>query len=217
MISLEDLGFVKGIICETLVSTYTNQGYPNIAPMGVIGLDSKKIMIKIYKSSNTYKNLVSKRCAIVNLSSDPSLFYQSAMKETNSKDVISIDLFEKGDLVDAPKLKTAEATLEVTILHIKELDSERVEILFEVKAINAPSCFPKVHCRAFSAAIESIILATRIKLYLVGNHFQKKQAIRMIEKVANFKEIVNRTAPKSEYADIISDLIRRIEKWKENK
>ncbi len=217
MISLEDLGFVKGIICETIVSTYTNQGRPNIAPMGVIKLDPKKIMIRIYKSSNTYKNLESKRCAVVNLSSEPSLFYRSAIKETNIEDIISSDLFEKGDFVEAPRLKKADATLEVSVLDIDEIDSERAEILFEVKTIKATSCLPKAYCRAFSATIESIVLATRIKLYLGGNQSRQKQAIKMIEKVMYFKEIVKRTAPKSEYADILSDLIKRIEVWKANK
>ena len=36
----------------------------------------------------------------------------------------------------------------------------------------------------------------------------------MINEVMYFKEIVNRTAPKSEYFDIIIDLIKKIEGWK---
>ena len=69
MVNLEDLGFAKGIIFETIVSTYSSQGSPNIAAMGVLQLDSENIMIRIYKSSKTYNNLVSRRCAIINLSS----------------------------------------------------------------------------------------------------------------------------------------------------
>ena len=102
MKKLEDLGFTKGAISETLVSTYSNQGYPNIAPMGVINLDQKKIMIRIYKSSNTFKNLKAKRCAIVNLSSNPAFFYKSAIKEANYEDKISTDYYERGTFVDAP-------------------------------------------------------------------------------------------------------------------
>lgn len=217
MIKLEDLGFAKGVICETIVSTYSNHGYPNFAPMGVIEIDPKRIMIKIYKSSNTYKNLKAKRCAVVNLSSDPSLFYKSAIKETNIEQKNFLDLFEKGNLVDAPKLKMADATLEVSVLDINEENYEKAKIVFEVKTIKAIRCFPKVHCRAFSATIESIILATRIRLFLAGNQLQQKQVNNMIDKVMSFKEIVKRTAPKSKHVDIMSDLIRKIESWKKNK
>jgi len=217
MISLEELGFTKGIIFETIVSTYTKQGHPNIAPMGVIKLDTKKILIKIFRSSNTFKNLKSKRCAVINLSTDATLFYKSAIKENNIDNKISKDLFEKGEIVEAPRLKKADATIEVSVWEINNLDSERADVILEVKNIIAAGCFPKVYSRAFSATIESIILATRIKLYLVGNQLQQKQAYKMIEKVMWFKEIIKRTAPKSKYANIISDLIKRIEVWKKNK
>jgi len=86
-----------------------------------------------------------------------------------------------------------------------------------VKKIKSAGCLPKVYNRAFSATIESIILATRIKLFLVGNQLQQKQAKKMIEKVMWFKEIIRRTAPKSEYENIISDLIEKIKVWKKNK
>ena len=217
MISLEDLGFIKGIISETIVSTYTKQGLPNIAPMGVIKVDPKKIMIKIYKSSNTYKNIKSKKCAVVNLSADPTLFYKAAIKESNIGNKISGDLFEKGDLVDAPRLKKAAANIEVSVLNINDLDLEKAEVILEVKKIKTAVYLPKVYCRAFSATIESIILATRIKPYLVGNQLQQKQAENMMEKVKCLEEIVKRTAPKSECTEIMSDLIRRIESWKTNK
>ena len=217
MIKLEDLGLVKGVICETIMSTYSNHRVPNFAPMGVIKIDSKKIMIKIYKTSNTYKNLLANSCAVINLCSDSSLFYVSAIKETKIEHKISSDLFEKGDIVNAPKLKIADATLEVLVIEVKEENLEKVKIIFEVKAIKGKKCFPKVHSRAFSATIESIILATRIKFCLDGDHFQKKQANKMIEKVMWFKEIVQRTAPKSKHADVMSDLMRRIESWKASK
>jgi hypothetical protein len=214
MIKIEDLGFAKGVICETIVSTYSKHGIPNFAPMGVIKLDQKKIMIKIYKTSNTYKNLLTNCCAVVNLCSDPSMFYMSAIKEVKIENKKFLDLFEKGDLVNAPKLKSADATLEVVVVEFTEENLEKVKIVFEVKSIKGKRCFPKVHCRAFSATIESIILATRIRFYLVGDQLQKKQANKMIEKVMWLKEIVKRTTPKSKQADIMSDLIRRIESWK---
>ena len=217
MSTLEELGFKKGIISETLVSTYSKNGCPNMAPMGVINLNSNKILIKIYKSSKTYKNLKSKRCAVINLSTDPTLFYKSAIKEANSGNKISKDLFEKGDIVDAPRLKKADATIEVSVCSINNLESDRPEVILEVKNIKAAVCLPKAYCRAFSAIIEAIILATRIKLYLIGNQFQQKQANDMIEKVMWFEEVIKRTAPKSEHANIMSDLIKKIESWKKNK
>jgi hypothetical protein len=214
---LEDLGFAKGTISETLVSTYSNQGYPNIAPMGAINIDQKKIMIRIYKSSNTFKNLKAKRCAIVNLSSNPTFFYKSAIKEANYQGKFASDFYEKGTFVDAPKLKNANASIEVIVREIKDLDSERAEIIFDVKSINAKRILPKVYCRAFGVLIESIILATRIKIYLRGNELQQKQAFDMIKKVQYYIKIVKRTAPNSEYTSIMDDLMNTIDIWKNKK
>ena len=36
MTNLDDLGFLKGSIGETIVSTYDVDGQPNAAPMGVV-------------------------------------------------------------------------------------------------------------------------------------------------------------------------------------
>jgi len=213
MVNLEDLGFAKGIIFETIVSTYSSQGSPNIAAMGVLQLDSENIMIRIYKSSKTYNNLVSRRCAIINLSSDAALFYKSAIKDSYVRDEISLDLFKKGDLVDAPELKRADATIEVILSDIKDLDSERAEVYLKTKLIKIRNYFPRVYTRAFSAIIESVILATRIRLLSVGNESQKKKASKMKEKIKEFEEIVKRTAPNSEYDNIMFDLINKIETW----
>ena len=214
MTKLEDLGFERGIIVEALVTTFSKKGIPNIAPMGVIQLNSKKVKIRIFKTARTYKNILSKRCAIVNISSDISVFYKSTFKDSSKKKIFSSDFFEKGDQVDAPRLKSAKATVEIELFDLIELEKNRTEMIFEVKSIKADLGFPKIYCRAFSAVIEAIILATRIKPCLIGNKSQKKKASEMIEEVVYFKEIVNRTAPRSEYFDIIMDLIKEIESWK---
>ena len=67
MTKLTDLGFSNGVIVETVVSTYNEDGQANAAPMGTEMTNAQRIVFRIYTSSLTYKNLQSKRCAVVNV------------------------------------------------------------------------------------------------------------------------------------------------------
>jgi hypothetical protein len=83
MAKLTDLGFSKDIVVETILSTYNPDGQPNAAPMGILMKNEQCVTIKLYKSSSTYQNLVSRRCGVINITSDPEVFFLSAFKEAN--------------------------------------------------------------------------------------------------------------------------------------
>jgi hypothetical protein len=67
MNNLEDLGFIKGVILETIVSTYCLDGQPTAAPMGVMTMDMRYVIVKPYCSTLTFKNLYFQRDAVLNL------------------------------------------------------------------------------------------------------------------------------------------------------
>ena len=215
MTNLADLGFSEGVIVETIVSTYNVDGQANAAPMGAIMTSPQHIVIRIYTSSLTYKNLQSKKCAVVNVTSDPELFYRTAFKEANPYGEIPQKLFGKGKTVDAPVLRAAESHIEVAIVDITPVDTERAEVVCDVKLIQTSSVMPKVYCRALFATIEAIIHATRVEAFLVHSDRQKReQALKLLEAIRECNDVVNRVASNSRYSKIMADLNQRIDSWR---
>lgn len=217
MADLTDLGFLKGVIAETVVSTYSPDGQPNAAPMGAIMDSLQRIIIRIYTSSLTYKNLQLKRCAVVNVTSDAELFYRTAFKEANTDGEMPQEWFEKAETVDAPRLKMADAFIEVNVVKTSPLDAERAEATCKVKLIKAQKVLPKVYCRALFATIEAILHATRIKPFLAGDEREQKQALKLLKKFEICRDIVKHAAPNSPYSEIMSDLTTMIDSWRKDK
>jgi hypothetical protein len=215
MTELTDLGFSREMITETIISTYDDQRQANAAPMGVTIKNTKQIVLRIYTSSSTYKNLQVKRCAVVNVVTDPELFYQTAFKYNETKSSLPREWFETAELVDAPRLRKAEAHIEVAVDAISPLKDGRAEITCEVKLIRASKILPKVYCRALFATIEAIIHATRVEVFMKQGHREKKeQALKLIELIEECNNVVNRVAPNSHYSEIMEDLIGHINSWR---
>jgi len=212
--SLHDLGFLKGSIGETIVSTYDVDGQPNAAPMCVVLESNERLLIRPYLSSLTYRNLEAKRCAVVNVASNAELFYLTAFKEANPDGKLSSELFGKAEMVDAPRLREADATVEVSVAETRSLGDERAEFLCNVQLVTASKALPKVYCRAQFAIIEAIIHATRIKPFLRGDKQEQECAFRLLELVEICSDVVERTAPNSRYSEIMADLTQRIHLWR---
>jgi hypothetical protein len=211
---LSDLGFHKGAIGETIVSTYDADGQPNAAPMGAVIEDNERLLIRPYTASLTYRNLQAKRCAVVNVTSNPELFYLTAFKEANPKGKLSPELFQKAETVDAPRLREADATVEVSVAEARSFGSERAEFLCNVRLVAVSKALPKVYCRAQFATIEAIIHATRVKPFLRGDEQERERAFRLMGLIEICQDVVNRTAPDSRYSEIMADLTRRINLWR---
>jgi len=215
--NLTELGFNKGIIGETIVSTFDLNGQPNAAPMGILIENDVQLKIKPYRTSLTCKNLQTKRCAVVNLTSNPRLFYLTAFKDLRLDKKLSDGMFEEAEKVDAPRLKAADSTIEVSVAKTDSFSSERAEFLCNVQLVKSSKTLPKVYCRAQFATIEAIIHSTRIKLFIKGNQEQQKQAIQLLELVNICNDIVNRTAPNSIYSEIMTEINQRIDLWRNKK
>jgi hypothetical protein len=215
MTELTDLGFSKGVIVETIICTYNADGQPNAAPMGAVMKSLQRIALRIYTSALTYANLQAKRCAVVNITSDPEVFYRTAFKEANPNGKVPQKLFEKAKTVDAPRLRAADAFVEVAVADITSLDAERVEVTCDVKLVQATSILPKAYCRAAFATIEAIVNATRVEAFIAHSDKRKReQALKLLETIRECNNIVNRVAPNSRYSEIMTDLNQRIDSWR---
>ncbi len=213
MDNLVNLGFLKKTIMETIVSTYDVKGEPNAAPMGVEMKNKQHMIIRPYLSSLTYKNLQLKRCAVINITSDPELYYRTAFKEVNPIGRTPAEWFEKADVVDAPRFRRVDAFIEVYVISVRPLGAERAEVFCDIRLIKILNPFPRTYCRATFAVIEAVIHATRVKIFLANDMME--DAEKLIELIKYYNDLVNRVAPNSSYSKTMSDLIRTINSWKD--
>ncbi|MDR2203727.1 MAG: DUF447 family protein [Nitrososphaerota archaeon] len=208
MVALVDLGFSKDAVYEIIVCTYNQDGTSNAAPMGVVMQDFQHVLLTIYNSATTLKNLQIHRLATLNLTGDIDIFFQTALKDIS----LPMDWFKKSDKIGAPQLKQADATIDVTVQDFVPLDNQRTIVISKVQQITALTCYPQSYCRAKFAVLEAIIHATRVKAFI---NIEKEQAYvaKLVDLIQNCAEVVNRSAPHSHYAKLMIDLQKKIDTW----
>jgi len=214
--SLADLGFKKHVIAEVILSTFSVEGKPNAAPMGLIMEDEQHLIVDLFNTSQTYRNIKAKRYAVANLTSDIEIFYFSTFKEATSKGKLPAEWFEKAYFVDAPKLRIADASIEVSVEHMELLETRgtmKTRATLKVESINATQSYPKVFSRAGSLTIEAIVAATRVQEFLKIKGKQER-VIKLLGLINDCNQIVNRIAPDSPYSWVMNDLVERVDGWR---
>jgi hypothetical protein len=209
MVTLADLGFSKGVIYESIVCTYNSEGVLNAAPMGVVMQEPLQVVLTIYNSACTLKNLQHSMVATLNFTDSLDVFFQTALKEA----VLPLEWFEKSDKVNAPQLKQAHATIAVNIQNFLPLDTYRTRVICNVLQVHAVKSYPQSYCRAKPAVLEAIIHATRIKEL---SHIEEEQGHvdRLVNLIQNCHDVVNRSAPKSPYAEMMLALQKKVDSWR---
>jgi hypothetical protein len=210
---LTDLGFSKGAIFETILSTCNPDGTADAAPMGVVMKDQHSISLNLYNSSQTCRNLKTNKCAVINLTGNIEFFYKTTFKEANPNGKLPQEWFEKEEAVNAAKLGSADASIVVSVVEMEPIGAEKTKFSCNVIQINASKIYPQVYCRATSATLEAIIHATRVKLF-INQKIKQKDVTKLLELIKNSNDIVNRTAPNSMYSAFMADLMKRIDEWR---
>jgi uncharacterized protein len=213
MAKLTDLGFLKGMIFEAIVSTYNRDGSPNAAPMGATMQTQHIICLKVFNSSETNRNLKTNKCAVINFTNNIDVFYRTTFKEANPNGRLPQEWFEKTEAVNAPKLQSSDATIDVSVVSMQQMGAEKTNFSCSVVKINVDKMYPKIYCRAMAMTLEAIIHATRVKAF-VNDEKQQKNVDALLELIGNNKNVVNRVAPNSIYATIMADLTKRIDSWR---
>jgi len=213
MAKLTDLGFSKGAIFETILSTYNQDGTPNAAPMGTTMQNPQTISLNIFNSSQTSRNLKANKCAVITLTSNIELFYKTAFKEANPNGKLPQEWFEKAETVNAPKLRLADAIIEITEVGMEPNGVEKTKFSCNIEQIITEKMCPQVYCRAMPLTLEAIIHASRVKVF-VNDEKQKKNVNKLLGIIDNCNDMVNRTAPNSAYSAVMDDLMKRIDSWR---
>ena len=213
LLKLSEFGFSTGILYETIVSTYNPDGTPNAAPMGITLQNEQHLTINIFNSSKTCRNLQTAKCAVINLTNNIQAFYQTAFKEANPNGKLPLKWFEKAKVVEAPKLRFADASVEVKVDNLALLGEEKTEVSLAVQSVEVTKKNPRAPCRAMTLTLEAIVYATRVKAF-INDPTKQAQVYRLLENISGCSEVVNRVAPNSSYQLVMTDLQKRISSWR---
>jgi uncharacterized protein len=216
MAKLTDLGFLTGNIVETIISTYGADGKPNAAPMGVVMGDEQNLIINLFNSSTTYKNIKESKCAVLNLTGNIEVFYRTAFKEANPNGELPKEWFKEATTVNAPRLSLADGSIEVSIKELLPAGTEKTIVVFKANGILATKKYPQVYNRAMSQTLEAIIHATRVKLF-INDRKEQNRVNKLLKMISNCNDVVKRVAPNSSYSLVMADLMKRIDLWQEQK
>ncbi|WP_135604514.1 DUF447 domain-containing protein [Methanococcoides sp. NM1] len=155
-IDLDTFGINEGI-SEMIVTTY--QGWsPNAAPMGIIRKDNE-LLVRLFKGSTTYNNVLAEHRLVANLVYDPLLFVRTTFGNVDSSE---FDVFTHDERSFAV-LKEAVAWAVFECVDMKETSEALVAKLKPLHARMNKHVFRSVN-RGFNLVIESCVHATRYEL-----------------------------------------------------
>jgi hypothetical protein len=167
------------MITETIVITLNEQGEANFAPMGVT-IGDGEILIRPYKESATYRNLLASGAAVVNLTDNVLLFAESAVSSPQ------FPAFP-ADMVRGLILKDACSYYECAV---KESDTLHERASFHCRVVKKGVLREFIGFnRAKNAIIEAAILATRVRFLGVEP---------ILHEYRRFAEIVKKTGGEQE-------------------
>ncbi len=202
-----NLGIATGVTYETIISTLSQHGEYNAAPMAIRSEDGTSIVLRPYKTARTYYNLITTRNAVANFTDDPFLFFVTAFKEEGFNDP---EMLTKVEEVHVPRLTKADSFLELQVMKVEETAERAVVTCSPIhgEIINLPT---KPYCRGKFAAIEAVIHATRVKVFLADGRMREAESlVRMIHA---YRDLVYRVAPSSSYSIVVGKVVDLVEKW----
>lgn len=199
--SLDRLGFPERCIVETILVTRNRDGSYNAAPMGVTR-DGVSLIVRPFKSTQTFTNISLGGSASINLTDRPHLFLATTFKEE----------VEDQPAVDENGLEGADATIQTEIGKMFDESELRASFTLTPRDIKIKSPYPTVFSRGRSEAIEAIIHATRIQVFSEEGHDPEVQTL--IGKVRENIDVINKVSSEGSVELIVAErLLSLIRKW----
>ena len=153
MVILEILGFNKDTYSEVIVTTSCN-GKVNAAPIGVRMFNDRTLYFKIYRPSTTYEYIACSRECVLNITSNPRLFYTSIFDKEKLK-------FKRSFRVSPPRIIGANGYVECKVSSVEDFEEYSIVYCNPVH-VEYESQPPKAFNRAEPAIIEALIHYSRI-------------------------------------------------------
>ena len=205
---LDELGFSMGNVNEAIITTVNPDGSPNAAAMGILRVGQKNLEIRPFKTSSTYENLLKRRKACINITDDPSLFLVTTFKNER------LEGFQKASITGDLKLESSDAHVFIDVLDRSNISEIQSSFRCIASSIDIRRHIPRVFSRGRSAAIEAIVHATRIEVFIREGRLKRVE--RLIKRFDACKDVVNRvSAPDSTEVKVIKALEMMIGRWRE--
>jgi hypothetical protein len=205
---INTLGFVRGSICEVILTTINPDGSRNAAPMGIMRTGPISVEIKPFKTSNTYRNLLMNKIACLNITADPVLFLITSFKGECFKDFPDIS-FRKGMRID-----DSDAHVFIEVESSQDIAVNRSRFICRATSIEVNKTTPIVFSRGKAEAIEAIVHATRIEVFSRNETWDKVE--NLIRRFHASKDIVEKvSAPDSMETKVVRELDRLIKGWRD--
>lgn len=201
---MDQMGFDYGSTIETVLTTWNHDGTVNAAPMGVIRNPKDQIIIKPYRSSNTFRNMLKNKEICVNTTQDIEIFFKTAFKDED----LGLFPVKKGELL----LEGSDASIKCKIINIEYKNVNRPEFTAEIKQILTKKRIPIGFNRGRSNAIEAIIQASHIKYK--SNERGEDLKTNLINFNYNIQIIKKVSASNSTETKVANKLESLVEKWR---
>jgi len=201
--TLDSLGFRDGCIAEVVLVTVNPDGSSNAAPMGAKRMGGDVFEVKPFKTSATYRNLLSDPRSTMNVTSDPMVFLATAFKGQVSTQ----------PAMDGLGLRGCDACITLERIEGVEVSADRYLFRNKAKEVAVHASNPRVFSRGVAEAVEAVIHATRVKAFRKqGRHVD---ALEMEEKARECIGVVRRvSAGGSPEAETVDRLERMLERWR---
>jgi hypothetical protein len=131
---------------------------PNAAPMGIIRKQDTTL-IRLFKGSRTYQNVLAENFLVVNITNDPVAFVRYTFSEVQPEDIENISSPGR----EFPVLKAAQSWIAFECINTKITSEALVAELRPLRG-HVGSFQPKAPNRGLNAVIEATIHATRYKM-----------------------------------------------------
>ena len=198
------MGFIPETVVETILSTSAKDGTPNVAPMGVWVKPGMSLVLRPYKETRTARNLLEVPEAVLNITDDSRIFFNTAFKREGNEG--KGFFFDPAKSVKPPRLRGMLGYVEVEIEEpLKpQVDENPLELECRIIELEAPPILPQVYSRARFAAIECVIHATRIVALSDSNPDLTERLYNLIQ---HYHGLVQRIAPNSIHSGVVDDVL----------
>ncbi|MFX1581117.1 MAG: DUF447 domain-containing protein [Promethearchaeota archaeon] len=196
---------------EVLLSSISENGQPNAAPMGVWVKKGPELHLRPFSNTRTAENLEKTGTAVINLSQDPHLFLQLAFKDEFSE---SMPIqFVPSVRVKAPRIQSASGFIEIDVrVQDSSLKSTQYkEFVCDIRLVELTSASTMGYSRSRSAAIEVVLLATKIRALQQDSTFIRNTS----QQINQLSDLVERIAPDSPSAEVVRRVKSLLPLWGE--
>lgn len=209
MVTLDELGFVKGSPAETIIATYSSVKEPHASAVGVWKKSKNKIFFRLFTKTSSFTNLSKSNFGSINIVGDAEKIAKAGLPEVFNRSDLN---FEPSYNVDAPYVSSALAFVEFEVDRISKQvvsdeigTSEMAEVVGDVKNIQILDNKIRSFSRAGFFLVESAVCASRaIEAIKNGN---KTKAKSLLEEIKFYKDKCEDVAPDTSELRYISEIL----------